>query len=69
MAYILFAAKFLFYLDDNAENLSSDFANKVNQYVHLFFHVKILYLLLIFVMFILLHIYIIFFNLYVTILQ
>ncbi|XP_025191565.1 TATA box-binding protein-associated factor RNA polymerase I subunit B [Melanaphis sacchari] len=31
MAYILFAAKFLFCLDDNAENLSSDFAEKINQ--------------------------------------
>jgi len=33
MAYILFAAKFLFCLDGNAENLSSDFAEKINQYV------------------------------------
>jgi len=33
MAYVLFAAKFLFCLDDNTENLSSDFAEKVNQYV------------------------------------
>lgn len=33
MAYVLFAAKFLFGLDDNTENLSSDFAEKVNQYV------------------------------------
>ncbi|XP_060842088.1 TATA box-binding protein-associated factor RNA polymerase I subunit B [Rhopalosiphum padi] len=31
MAYILFAAKFLFCLDGNAENLSSDFAEKINQ--------------------------------------
>lgn len=31
MAYILFAAKFIFCLDNNAENLSSDFAEKVNQ--------------------------------------
>jgi hypothetical protein len=33
MAYLLFAAKFLFCLDGNAENLSSDFAEKVNRYV------------------------------------
>jgi len=33
MAYILFAAKFLFCLDGNSENLSSDFAEKINQYV------------------------------------
>lgn len=33
MAYILFAAKFLFCLDGNAENLSSDFAEKINQLV------------------------------------
>lgn len=33
MAYILFAAKFLFCLDGNAENLSSDFAEKINKYV------------------------------------
>lgn len=31
MAYILFAAKFLFCLDGNSENLSSDFAEKINQ--------------------------------------
>lgn len=33
MSYILFAAKFLFCLDDYAENLSSRFAEKVNKYV------------------------------------
>lgn len=38
MAYILFAAKFLFCLDGNAENLSSDFAEKINQYVIFFFN-------------------------------
>lgn len=37
MAYLLFAAKFLFCLDGNAENLSSGFAEKVNQYVINFF--------------------------------
>lgn len=31
MAYILFAVKFTFGLDDSSENLSSDFAEKVNQ--------------------------------------
>lgn len=31
MAYILFAVKFMFGLDDSSENLSSDFAEKVNQ--------------------------------------
>lgn len=36
MAYILFAAKFLFCLDGNSENLSSDFAEKINQYVIIF---------------------------------
>jgi len=33
MAYILFAAKFLFCLDGIAENLSSEFAEKINKYV------------------------------------
>lgn len=37
MAYILFAAKFLFCLDGVAENLSSDFAKKVNKYVICFY--------------------------------
>lgn len=32
MAYILFAAKFLFCLDGIGENLSSHFAEKINQY-------------------------------------
>lgn len=32
MAYILFAAKFLFCLDGTAENLSSHFAEKINRY-------------------------------------
>lgn len=36
MAYILFAAKFLFCLDGYSENLSSDFAEKINQYVIIF---------------------------------